>query len=56
MTRDEAIKAFQEQLSKTVPGPLHEADDLLNLPPEIYRRIWRQLELEELEEALRSRG
>ena len=56
MDRDRAIREFKKQLAEVVPGKIRKAEDLLQLPEHIMRRVRRQLEGEEMDEALRSRG
>lgn len=50
------IEKFKKQLADVVPGEIRTAEDLLKLPADIRRGVQRQIEAEEMDEALRTRG
>lgn len=47
------MESFRRQLSETVPGPIREAEDLLDLPPDILDDILTELGIEDACEAMR---
>ena len=47
------MENFRRQLSKTVPGPIRKAEDLLDLPSDILDDILTELGIEDVCEAMR---